>query len=112
MMSTCCNSDDPHPMNVAGDFYVMRNHCIACMLPEDTAPELMGFHEGDEPYKPETPPSCFFKKQPSTPNEVETAIRILGVSCVDAIRYRGQDRAILERLKSMGLERLCDHKVV
>jgi hypothetical protein len=71
----------------------------------------MGYHEGDEPYKPETPPSCFFKEQPRTKEQIDKAIEILKVSCIDAIRYRGKDPEILKRLKDLGLERLCDNKL-
>lgn len=42
--------------------------------------------------------SCFFKKQPSTPEELERAINAVHVSCTGAVRYCGSDPAVLARL--------------
>ncbi|HEX8457060.1 MAG TPA: hypothetical protein VF656_07175 [Pyrinomonadaceae bacterium] len=100
-MST--NSDRPAqeraPLNAEGDFYVEKDMCLACMAPEDEAPELMAFDE-------ET--FCYFKRQPETPAELEHAIAAICVSCIAALRYAGSDPVILERLKAKGAAAECD----
>lgn len=53
---------------------------------------------------------CYFTKQPSTPEEVEVACRAVWVSCVAAVRYRGNDEAILQRLYDLGTYESCDRK--
>ncbi len=87
------------PMNAEGDFYVEKDMCLACMAPEYEAPELMGFDEQT---------FCYFKRQPETPEELEHAIEAVCVSCIAALRYAGNDPAIVERLRGKGAEAECD----
>lgn len=87
------------PPNAGGDFYVVKDTCLACMAPVSVAPELMGFEEGA---------GCYFKRQPATPEEVANAVEALGSSCVEALRYSGEDPAILKRLRDRGCKSLCD----
>ena len=81
------------PLNSEGDFYVERDTCLICMAPEHEAPELMGYDE-------ET--GCYFKRQPQTSEEIEHATEAVWVSCVQALRYAGDDPMILERLRAKG----------
>lgn len=87
------------PLNAEGDFYVEKDTCITCAAPEHEAPELMSHDE-------ET--GCYFKRQPETPEELEHAIEAVWVSCVEALRYAGNDPAILERLRAKGCKSQCD----
>jgi len=87
------------PLNADGDFYVEAETCLRCLAPENQAPELMGFEE---------PNGCFFRRQPETSSEVEHAINAVHYSCVQALRYAGDDPSIIERLRSCGCEHLCD----
>jgi hypothetical protein len=89
----------PYPTNAPGDFYVEDGICITCCAPESVAPKLMGMHpEGH----------CYFKKQPSTPEELDHAIEAVGASCVEGLRYAGNDPDILRRLLEQGCKSLCD----
>ena len=76
--------------NAPGAFYT-TGKCLACGAPEAEAPQLLAPLEGDN-Y------DTYFVRQPSTPGEVEQACRALEVCCVNALRYRGQDPAIIRRL--------------
>lgn len=89
--------------NAPGDFYVENEMCLTCCLAEAEAPDLIGFHEN--------PGHCYFKKQPTTPDEVDRAITALAVSDVAAHRYAGTNPAILHRMKALGCEDRCDHRL-
>ncbi len=93
-----------NPLNVDGLFYTEANICLACLLPEAEAPELLGFEENLD--NPEY--GCFFKKQPETLKELEHAFMAMAVSCMDGLRYGGTDPAILRRLRELGMEGQCD----
>ncbi|MDQ1592954.1 MAG: hypothetical protein QOG71_3581 [Pyrinomonadaceae bacterium] len=77
----------------------MKDTCITCLAPEQEAPELMGLDEAT---------GCYFRRQPQTPEELEHAIEAVRVSCVAALRYAGNDPAILERLRAKGEKFQCD----
>jgi len=81
---------EPTPLNAPGPFYVGRDECISCRAPEHEAPDLMSFDEERG--------SCYFLRQPTTPEETERAIQAVGVSCCGAVRYAGSDPKILQRL--------------
>jgi hypothetical protein len=90
----------PHPENSAGPFYVVEGHCTACQAPIPEAPTLIAWAEHD-PYH------CVFRNQPETPEELEQALNAMGVCCVAALRYGGDDPVILRALKARGMEDLC-----
>ena len=96
----------PYPKNVPGPFTVNDGECVACCAPEHEAPDLMAFDEGGG--------SCFFKTQPSTPEELERAINAVHVSCTGAVRYCGNDPKILVRfveLKAEGKKRVKENRL-
>lgn len=82
------------PQNAPGDFYVAKDQCIACGAPEAQAPELMRFDEVAR--------SCYFRRQPATPAEVEQAVLAVWASCCEAVRYRGVDPDVQRRLCELG----------
>jgi len=90
----------PYPKNAPGDFYVENECCIACEAPMRSAPDLIE-HDDDSSH-------CYFKKQPQTSEEIERAIEACMVSCVEAVRYRGRDPAILSRFVQLRAESACD----
>ncbi len=92
-----------HPDNVPGDFYVSCDECIACEAPYHEAPELMG-----NSYTSKNNDGCYFKKQPVTPEEIEQACSAVCVSCVEAVRYAGNDPEILHRLEELNSRSSCD----
>jgi hypothetical protein len=50
----------------------------------------------------ETVMSCFFRRQPTSPDEVDRAARAVSVSCPRAVRYRGSDLSIQKKLIDRG----------
>lgn len=86
------------PLNPTGDFYVEADMCTGCMAPHGEAPELMG---------DDAEIGCYFKRQPETEEEVEQAIQAIYFSCVEALRYAGNDPSIIARLRDVG----CAHQV-
>jgi hypothetical protein len=93
----------PHPDNAPGDFYVECDSCISCEAPCHEAPDLMG-RPGSSPRNS----GCFFRRQPTTPEEVERACDAVMVSCVEAVRYAGTDRKVLCKLYQRGAYSSCD----
>jgi hypothetical protein len=81
----------PYPKNAPGGFVVDDGYCIQCCAPQAEAPDLMD-NDGT---------SCYFQKQPVTPNEVERAIKAVCVSCCGAVRYVGDDVGIALRIKEI-----------
>lgn len=114
-------SDDFHyprrfPLNAPGPFYttggqrsssnqpsaerVWTGDCLSCEAPEAEAPELLAPLDDNNS-------DTYFLRQPSTPEEVQHACWALGVCCVAALRYGGQDRSIIRRLGND--PELCDY---
>jgi len=91
-----------HPQNVDGPFYVENGQCMGCGAPEVEADGLMS-HDATG--------HCFFVLQPSSTNEVDSAIRATWAGCCGAIRYNGDDPVILTRLAELGEASLCDQHV-
>ena len=87
-----------HPLNADGPFYVVKDLCLCCMMPEHEAPELMGF---DSEHM-----HCYFKRQPETREEIEHAIAAVLASDIEGLRYAGLDPHILGKLR--GAKQLCD----
>jgi hypothetical protein len=86
-------------LNAAGDFYVIKDTCLACMVPEYEAPELMGYDDQM---------GCYFRRQPQTLAEREHAINAVRGSCIEALRYGGDDPEILKALRANHCGHLCD----
>jgi hypothetical protein len=87
---------DREPENVPDPFYVAKNQCITCLAPVENAPSLMGFHE-DPAGKGSS--HCFFKKQPTTPQEIELAVKSVSISCCGSLRYCGTDETIRAKIR-------------
>jgi hypothetical protein len=85
-----------YPKNAPGPFFVENGCCISCGAPEHEAPDLMSHDENDEVFY-----HCYFKKQPSTPEETEQAIQAVWVSCCGAVQYEGDDPKILQRFAEL-----------
>lgn len=93
----------PYKLNAPGDFYVEDGECISCALPASESPNLIGEDEESEyGYH------CYFKKQPQTDAEVEDAINAMHVSCCWALRYKGNDKNIIEKIKLIDSESQID----
>lgn len=85
-------SPKPHPQNAPGPFLVEAGMCMTCGMPEMVAPDLIaGTYDGH----------CYFKKQPTTPEQLERAIEAVRVSCCGAVMYVGDDPVV--RHRSSGL---------
>jgi hypothetical protein len=85
--------------NVTGAFYSLEGGCLDCRLPESEAPTLLS--DDDDDYE------TFFVKQPETDDETEQACKALEVCCVQALRYGGTNKKIIERLGNSPA--FCDH---
>ena len=97
------------PDNAPGPFYVIKDRCILCALPPETAPQNITWDtESHGANCASCPDHCRVARQPQTPDEVARVIAAAGGSCVEAIRYCGTDPEILARFRAEGLERLCD----
>jgi len=88
-----------------GDFYVMSDECIVCGAPQAEAPDLIDHSKLVHDV-------CYFKKQPETPEEIRRAIDAISVSCINALRYRGTNEAILKQLYEVDLAKQCDNKPI
>ncbi len=82
-----------------GDFYVAPGECINCGAPAEVAPDLIRHHDASH-----ADGGCYFIKQPSTPQELDQAIAAVDASCVCAVRYRGNDPAVLVRISPMSVD--------
>jgi hypothetical protein len=51
---------------------------------------------------------CYFRRQPNTTEENAIAVRALQFSCCGALRYSGEDAAVLQQLVSVGRGDCCD----
>lgn len=91
-----------YPENSKGDFYVENQVCITCGAPEAEAPNLIEHSKLEYGH-------CYFKKQPTTSEELDRAISAMQVSCISGIRYGGKDHEILKRLYDLGLQAECDY---
>jgi hypothetical protein len=98
------------PDNAPGPFYVVKDQCILCALPPETAPaNITWSRETFQRACGETCPThCRIEKQPETAEELAAVIEAARGSCVEAIRYCGTDPEILARFREHGLEKLCD----
>jgi len=94
-----------YPENADGPFYVERDLCLICKAPEHEAPDLMGFFDGAEGSAAGS--HCYFKKQPSSPEETDRAINAMRVACCGALRYGGDDQQLIDRLLAVGIETAC-----
>ena len=97
------------PLNVEGDFYAVGSkdaegswygECLDCALPENEAPDLLAPMD-------ENHTDTHFIKQPQTKREIEQAIAACKSCCVNALRYSGKDKYVLNEL---GHE-YCDYKI-
>ena len=93
-----------YPENVKGDFYVVNQACITCGAPEAEAPDLIEHSKLEYGH-------CYFKKQPTTADELARAISAMQVSCIAGVRYGGKDKVILKRLYDLGLQAECDYNL-
>src|SRR5262249_34555244 len=89
-------SEEPHPRNAPGPFYVAHGWCLFCGYPEMVAPDLIASGEA------ENYGHCYFRKQPETPAEIEQAIKAIAGCCCGAYRYAGSDPTIQQKLREAG----------
>jgi ferredoxin len=82
-----------------GDFYVESEKCVACGASAAAAPDLIRFREASQ-----STMGCYFIKQPSTSAEVDQAVAAIKASCDHAVRYRGNDPAILVRISPISVD--------
>jgi hypothetical protein len=55
---------------------------------------------------------CYFRRQPETPDEVNSALRAVWSSCCQVLRYSGNDHVVLTRLGHLGQSSACDYPLV
>src|SRR4051794_10817397 len=92
-----------------GPFYVIKNQCITCSLPTETAPENIRYHERACTSCPTSlTDHCVVIRQPETADELDCMIDVVRRSCVEAYCYCGTDPEILRRLVEAGCREQCD----
>ena len=97
------------PENAPGPFYVVKDTCITCSLPVETAPKTVKYHETPCEGCPEgRADHCYVSRQPETPEEIDRMIDVVAGSCIAAYRYCGTDPEILRRLVKAGCKERCD----
>ena len=94
------------PDSVAGPFFVVKDACLICALPVQTAPANPAWDAGD--CCGGGPDHCRILRQPETAAETEQVIGAMLGACTEVIQYCGTDPAILNRLRTAGRARLCD----
>jgi hypothetical protein len=94
-----------HPLNAAGDFYVVNGGCMGCTAPEGYAPQLIGHQGAGKDYH------CYFKRQPVTEADFQAAIDALAVATCSSVRYGGTDERILRRLVQVRAAVCCDAEI-
>ena len=90
----------PHPLNVAGDFYVLNGCCTLCDVPRTEAPELFVLTDCED--------HCYVKREPQNDNELDQMLSAIACAELQCIHYRGNDPAIISRLSAMGEMDVCD----
>ena len=80
-------------LNAPGPFYTAEGQCMMCGAPEAEAPDLMAFDEARG--------TCYFRRQPATPEETVRAVHAVAVACCDGVRYAGSDPMILQELQRL-----------
>ena len=92
-----------------GPFYVVKDQCLTCSLPTETAPENIRYHERACTSCPrDSTTHCVVTRQPETSEELDRMIEVVTASCVAAYRYCGTDPEILRRLVQAGCKAQCD----
>ena len=94
---------------VPGPFYVIKDRCILCAAPVNTAPGNITWSE--ETFRrgcDDCPTHCRVERQPGNDEELEAMIQAACVSCIEAIRYCGTDPQVLARFTELGYGKLCD----
>lgn len=92
-----------------GPFYVVKDMCLTCSLPVETAPATIQYHERPCTGCPNTRTNhCVITRQPETPEELDRMIEVVASSCVEAYRYCGTDSEVLRRLVEAGCVKQCD----
>src|SRR5579871_3919628 len=92
-----------------GPFYVVKDECITCSLPTETAPENIRYHQrACTSCSTSSLDHCFVTRQPETPEELQHMIEVVVGSCVAAYRYCGTDPEILRRFVEAGCGEQCD----
>jgi hypothetical protein len=97
----CVKRYEPEPTSAPGDFYVENNCCITCGVPQAAAPDLVGWVDGDVSH-------CFWKKQPTTHEEMQQAFAVFDGQELGCHRYAGLDPKIQARI---GIEN-CDNPII
>ena len=92
-----------------GAFYVVKDWCILCAAPVDTAPSNITWSKEMRTSNcGSCPDHCRVERQPQTAEEVAEVINAACYSCVAAIRYCGTDPDIIRTFKEKGHGWLCD----
>lgn len=103
-MSKFPKPNDPHSLNVPGEYYVEDGCCTACGVPQSLAGDFFGekYTDGSSQYH------CYIKKQPQSGKDLDRLIVAMQYQEFDCIRYRGKDQYILDKLIASDLKSCCD----
>jgi hypothetical protein len=77
---------------------------MSCGVPHHFAPELMEWERDAGGRRAH----CYFRKQPETALELIHAVKAVEGSCCGAVRYRGSNPEIIQKLKDAGCKNALD----
>ena len=97
-MAIAKESESAESKSAFGDFYVEETCCMSCGVPQEIAPDLVGWTNEDRQ-------QCYWVKQPQTTDELDRAIQVIHAQEIGCHRYSGSDPGILRRLPAED----CDH---
>ena len=97
------------PDGAPGVFYVIKDRCLLCSLPVETAPRNITWSaQTIRRGCADCPSHCRVEHQPETWEEISQVIEATCQSCIAAIRCCGTDPEILRQFRESGGEHLCD----
>ena len=84
---------ESEPSSAPGDFYVENHCCTSCGVAQVVAPDLVGWVDANLSH-------CYWKKQPTTAEEMQQAFAIFDGQELGCHRYAGRDPDIQARVGS------------
>lgn len=89
---------------IKGKFYILEDICTGCSIAPEVAPNCIKFLHNASKESFSAP--CSVVKQPDSEYELEQIITAMKFSCVESVRYSGEDPIVLKKLEENHLTHL------